>query len=138
MNKLLVSTLAFAVKESLSNYESREDSNLLTDLYLYHDVEDNSLTIYDDTNRVLNKVDLSDNPFFNLAQMLRQVFQQAGRERLFERDYIAKPFTVNLVDKDFGILEELYFSDDDTMKKNGTTWKDIEKDLDDFLKNLLQ
>ena len=130
--------LEIAIKESLKNYESREDRNSLEDLYLYHDTEDNLLVIYDDTDQVLNKVQLPDNRFLNLAHALRQVLQQAGKERLFDRDYIVKPFTVSLVDKDFVVLEELFFLDDNTIKINDTLWTGIEKDLDAFLEHLLQ
>ena len=138
MNKILAPILEIAIKESLSNYESKEDSNSLDDLYLYYDNEDNSLVIYDDTDHILNKVQLSDDRSFNLIHTLRQVLQQAGKDRLFEREYIVKPFTVNLVDKDFVVLEELFFLDDNTIKISDILWTNIEKDLDAFLENLLQ
>ena len=138
MNKILVPILEIAVKESLTNYESKEESNSLSDLYLYHDNEEGSLVIYDDTDQVLNKVELPDNQSSGLAHTLRQVLQQVEKEHLFERDYIIKPFTVSLVDKDFVVLEELFFLDDDTIKVTDTLWTTIEKDLDSFLENLLQ
>ena len=138
MNKVPVHILEIAIKESLKNYESIEDCNSLADLYFYHDLEDNSLVIYDEADHVLNRVSLPDYKIFNLSYTLRQVLQQANRERLFERDYILKPFTVSLVDKDFAVIEELLFLDDDTMKVNNTIWANIEKDLDEFIDNLLQ
>jgi len=137
MNKLLASVLEIAIRESLTNYESKEESNSLGDLYLYHDNEDNSLVIYDDTDFVLNKVELpEDQPL--LVHTLRQVLQQQGKEQLFERDYVIKPFTVSLVDKDFVVLEELFFLDNDTIQITDTIWTTIEKDLDNFLDDLLQ
>ena len=138
MNKVLASIVEIAIKESLTNYETKEDRNSLEDLYLYHDKEDNSLVIYDDTNHVLNKVQLPGDRSFNLAHTLRQVLHQAGRNRLFDKGYIAKPFTVSLVDKDFVVLEELFFWDDDTVKMSNIVWKNIEKELDDFIEKLLQ
>ena len=138
MNKVLASILELAVKESLSNYESKGYSNSLEGLYLYYDKDDNLLTIYDDANRVLNEVHLPNDQYFNLAHILRQVLQQAGKNRLFERSYIVKPFTISLVDKDFVVLEELFYLDDDSVKKSGVIWANIEKDLDDFIENLLQ
>ena len=138
MSKVLASILEIAIKEGLANYESKEDSNSLGDLYLYHDNEDNLLVIYDDTDHALNKVQFPDDQSFNLVHILKQVLQHLGKERFFERDYILKPFTVSLVDKDFIVLEELFFLYDDTIKKNDTIWTNIEKDLDDFLGNLLQ
>jgi len=138
MNKILSPILEIAIKESLANYESREDSNSLEDMYLYHDNEDNSLVIYDDNDHVLNRVQLPDDPFNNLSHSLRQVLHQAGKERLFEKEYIIKPFTVSLVDKNFDVLEELYFVDDNTIKSDDLNWRKIEKELDEFLEKLLQ
>jgi len=138
MNKVLAPILEIAIKESLTNYESKEENNSLGDLYLYHDEEDNSLVVYDDTDHILNRVQLPDDQIFNLVHTMRQVLQQAGKEGLFDRSYIDKPFTVSLVDKDFIVLEELFFLDDDTIKINDAIWKNIEKDLDNFIENLLQ
>ena len=138
MNKVLASILEIAISESLTNYESKEDSNSLGDLYLYHDNEDNSLVVYDDTDHVLNKVELPDDQPLNLVHTLRQVLQQQEKEQLFERNYIIKPFTVSLVDKDFVVLEELFFLDDDAIQITDTMWTTIEKDLDNFLDDLLQ
>jgi hypothetical protein len=138
MNKILSSILEIAIKESLTDYESKEESNSLGDLYLYHDTEDNSLTVYDDMDNELNKVQLPDNPHsFNLVHTLRQVLQKVGKERIFDRNYIIKPFTISLIDKDSVVLEELFFLDDDTIKIDDSNWASIERDLDDFLENLL-
>jgi len=138
MNKVPFHILEIAIRESLTNYESIEDSNSLGDLYIYHDIEDNSLVICDYADHVLNSVQLPDKQVLNLTHSLRQVLQQAGKERLFERDYIIKPFTVSLVDKDFVVIEELFFLDDDSVKLDNTIWANIEKDLDDFIENLLK
>jgi len=138
MSKVLASILEIAIKEGLANYEAKEESNSLSDLYLYHDVEDNSLVIFDDRDNELNKVQLPDEQSFNLVHTLRQVLQHEGKERLFDREYIVKPFTVSLVDKDFIVLEELFFWDDDTVKIHDTLWTNIEKDLDNFIEHLLQ
>ena len=138
MNKVPYSILEIAIKESLMNYESIEEGNSLGDLYFYHETEDNTLVIYDDADHILNKVQLPDNQIYDIVYSLRQVLQQTSKERLFERDYIIKPFTVSLVDKDFVVIEELFFLDDDTMKKNNAIWANIERDLDDFIENLLQ
>jgi len=138
MNKVTAPILEIAIKESLMNYESKEDNNFLQDLYLYIDNEDNSLVIYDNTDFELNKVQLPDDQSFDLTHTLQQVFQQAEKEQLFKKDYILKPFTVSLVDKDFVVLEEIFFLDDDTVKINDSMWTNIEKDLDVFIDNLLK
>ena len=138
MNAIQFQLLEIAIKESLKNYESKENNNSLSDLYLYQDSEDNSLVIYDDTDFILNRVQIPENQIFNLAYILRQVLQKSGKERLFDKEYIVRPFSVSLIDKDFIVLEELFFLDDDTVKSNSIIWRNIEKDLDDFISKLLQ
>ena len=138
MNKVLASILGTAIRESLTNYESKRNGNSLGDLYLYHNTDDNTLVIYDDTNMALNEIQLTNERYFNIAHTLRQVLYQAGKERLFDRNYITRPFAASLVDKDFTVLEELFFLDDDMVKVSNAYWKTIEKDLDDFLDNLLK
>ena len=138
MNKVLASVLEIAIKEGLTNYEAKEESDSLSDLYIFHDEEDNSLAIYDEMDHELNKIQLPDEQSFNLVHTLRQVLQHEGKERLFAKKYIVKPFTVSLIDKDFVVLEELFFWDDDTIKIEDTLWKNIEKDLDNFIEHLLK
>jgi len=138
MNKFLSPILEIALKESLKSYESKKESNSLSGLRLYFDYDDSLLVVYDDEDHVLNKIQIPDNQFSNLIQTLRHVFNQADKEKLFEKDYIEKPFIVNLIDKDFTILDELFFLDNDTLKTTDITWKNIERDLDAFLDNLLK
>jgi len=138
MNAIQSQLLEIAIKESLKNYELKDNNNSLSDLYLYHDSEDNSLVIYDDTDFILNRIQIPEDQIFNLAFFLRQVLQKAGKERLFDKEYIVRPFSASLVDKDFVVIEELFFLDDDTIKLNNAIWKNIEKDLDDFIEKLLQ
>ena len=139
MNKTFAPTLEIAIRESLKNYESKNDGSSLGDLYLQYNNEDNTLIIFDDRDNVLNSIQLPDNFSFS-ASLLRNVLQQMEKSNLFVKDYIVKPFTVNLIDKDFRIIEELLFLDDDTIKISGNSdsWSTIEKELDDFLKNLLK
>jgi hypothetical protein len=137
IDKTLIPTLEIAIKESLQNYESRNDDNSLGDLYLHYDKEENTLFIYDDGENLLNEVQFPKDQIFSVGT-LRYMLQQPEHAQLFEKEYIFKPFSVSLVDKDLIVLEEIYFLDNDTIKLGGDIWDSMEKDLDDFLKNLLQ
>jgi hypothetical protein len=137
VNTILVPLLEIAVKESLENYESKNEGNSLGDLYLYYDKADNTLSFYDDMDNLLNRIELPTGEYFNSATF-RYVLQQPEQSRLFDRDFIIKPFTISLVDRDLIVIEELFFLDDDTIKLTGDIWAGIEKELDDFLKELLQ
>jgi hypothetical protein len=137
IDKTLIPALEIAIKESLQNYESRNDDNSLGDLYLQYDQEENILFIYDDGENLLNEVQFPKDQDFSVGT-LRFMLQLPEYAQLFEKEYIFKPFSVSLVDKDLIVMEEIYFLDDDTVKLNGDIWDNMEKELDDFLKNLLQ
>jgi hypothetical protein len=137
INKTLIPTLDIAIKESLRNYESKNDDNSLGDLFLYYEQEDNILFIYDDQENLLNEIQLPRDEVFNTAT-LRFMLQSEEQVQLFDRDYIFKPFTINLVDRNFAVIEEIFFLDDDTIQLGNNLWNSVEKELDNFLKDLLK
>jgi hypothetical protein len=137
INTTQVPLLEIAIRESLKNYESKSEVNSLGDLYVYYDTEENILFFYDDLENLLNEVQLSDGEKLS-CPTLQLVAQQLNQSNFFDKDYIVKPFTISLIDKYFAVMEELFFLDDDTIKLEGDIWPDMEKDLDNFLKNLLQ
>jgi len=137
INTTQVPLLEIAIRESLKNYESKMEINSLGDLYVYYDTEENILFFYDDLENLLNEVQLSAGEELSYPT-LRFVAQQLNQSNFFDKDYIVKPFTISLVDRYFAVMEELFFLDDDTIKLEGDIWPEMEKDLDNFLKNLLQ
>ena len=137
INTTQVPLLEIAIRESLKNYESKMEINSLGDLYVYYDTEENILFFYDDLENLLNEVQLSAGEELSYPT-LRFVAQQLNQSNFFDKDYIVKPFTISLVDRYFAVMEELFFLDDDTIKLEGDIWSEMEKDLDNFLKNLLQ
>jgi hypothetical protein len=137
INKSLFPVLENAIRESLKNYESSNEGNSLSDLYLYHDKEEAKLSIYDDLENLLNEISLQRGDGINTATF-RFVCQQLEQTHLFEKEYINKPFTISLIDESFIVLEELIFIDDDTLKLGEDIWVNLDKELDDFLKNLME
>ncbi|MDR0612844.1 MAG: hypothetical protein LBG45_05095 [Dysgonamonadaceae bacterium] len=137
INKTQVPLLEIAIRESLKNYESKKGNTFLGNLYLYYDNEENTLFCYDDLENLLNEVQLPSDEKLSF-NTLRFVLQELNRAGLFDKEYIIKPFAVSLTDKNFVVSEELFFLDGDTVKLKGNIWTEMEKDLDSFLKNLLQ
>jgi hypothetical protein len=137
INKTQVSLLEIAIRESLKNYESKKEVNSLGDLYLYYDNEENILFFYDDLENLLNELQLPSEEKLSFST-LSFVLQELNQANFFDKDYITKPFTVSLTDKDFVVSEELFFLDDDAIKLEGNIWTEMEKDLNNFLKNLLK
>ena len=133
--KDLFLVLELAVIDSLDNYTSNHDGGSLSDLYLHYDREEEKLILYDDLDNALNEIALDQELFHPGA--FRNVFQKLAQTSIFEKPYIAKPFTVSLVDNNFIVTDELIFLDDITLKLEDNLWENIDSELDDFLKQLL-
>jgi hypothetical protein len=135
-NKIQASLLEPAIRESLKNYEVITESGFLWNLYLVYNSEENTLSFYDDLENFLHKLQLPDDEQL-CRDTLRSVLQELNRTDFFNKNYIIKPFTVGLVDDFFFISEELFVLNSSAVKPEKHLWKDLEKDLDNFLKKLL-
>jgi hypothetical protein len=144
-NSSLEPVIKSILTDSLKKYELANDGNFLSDLYLYYDEENQAITIFDDIEKELLSVNLNDESDDSDTDFQREVrhaakiaLKELEKENVFDRKFIHKPFTVSLIDNDFMVMEELIFIDDDTLKLDGNLWIDLDKELDDFLKNLMQ
>jgi hypothetical protein len=139
VSKTLCPVIETVIRESLKNYESSNDGNSLSDLYLYYynDSDEIKVSVYDDMENLLNEVQLQKEEPLN-AYTLRFVLQKLEQEQFFDKEYIMKPFTVSLVDENLVVIEELIYIDDDTLKLDNDLLANLDKELDDFLKTLME
>ncbi|GHT76161.1 hypothetical protein AGMMS50262_13600 [Bacteroidia bacterium] len=145
INQSLEPVLRLAVERGLQNYEHIRDGGFLNDIYLFYDEDNQLITLFDDMERELFTLDLNfEHVVSETGDMQQEVRDTAkyviGEMELvdaFHQEFIAKPFTVSMVDSDFIILEELIFIDDETMKLDGNLMAGWNKELDEFLKNLM-
>lgn len=145
MNEQLISLLEGAIQAGLNTFKHQNQEGVLSDLYLYFDEENTNLIIYDDVENQLSEIELDG--FSDLSEQSREEeLVEAGKiatDRLnkadfFNKDYILKPFSISLIDSDFIIVEELIFIDDETLKLNESLLVDLDKELNDFLKELMK
>lgn len=145
INKSLEDVLESAISESLAAYETSNDGNFLADLYIYYNEEGYSITFYDDVEKELLSLNLDgrgieslENAPKELKHAFKKVLKRQEQEKVFDKEFIYKPFTVNLVDEDFLIVEELIFIDDDTVQLDHDLWNNLDKELDDFFNDLMK
>jgi hypothetical protein len=145
VNKSFEPILRSAVIKSLKHYEHANNDNFLSDLYLYYDAENQTLTFFDNIEKELFSLVLNEASVVWNLDVLQEIKDTAKYvlkglkdERSFDRDFISKPFTVSLVDSDFVVEEELFFLDDPTAKTGGDLWSGINRELDEFFKNLMK
>ena len=132
---------------SVVNKLTAEDSTgYYSDLYVQVDPESGELQIYDEEERLLDKVIVFDwvgcpceEEQFNkqVANTVKSVLTLLVAKNVFDSPHIMKPFSVSLTDEDFVVIEELLFIDDELLRADDPLLKDLDADLDDFLTKLL-
>ena len=135
-----------AFVETIDQLTKEESANLVSDLYVQVDAETGELQIYDDAERLMNKVVIFDwvnspeeEDAFNkkVAAAIKAVLTILSTKNAFDSTRLVKPFSVSLTDEDFVVIEELLFIDDDMLLLDDPLLKDLDTDLDNFLANLL-
>jgi hypothetical protein len=141
----LIPVLESVFKKSLNVFEATASENSLSDLYIHLNGDTSVLSVYDDVENKLYEINLEkeqeDAPDRFERQLIctaKQVLLNLEQQHLFDKDFIFKPFAVSLVDDDFIVSEELVFIDDDTLKLDGNLMTNLDKELDDFLKELMK
>ncbi len=144
-NEHLISRIESAIIQGLDTFEAQFAENTLSDVYLYFDEENTIMVVFDDMENRLSEVELDDfsksfdkNREEEFISSIKVAVENVSKGGYFQRDYVYKPFSVSLVDNDFIVSEELLFIDDDTLKLNDGLLADLNKDLDSFLKKLLE
>ena len=145
INKSLEELLKSGILDSLSNYESSNDGNFLSDIYLHYNPDNQTLSFFDDIEKELICINLSEKDIHfqgdfikELKHSAKKVLKELENDKVFNREFIYKPFTVNLVDEDFIILDELIFIDDDTVQLDNEIWNNLDKELDSFFNDLMK
>ena len=135
-----------AFVEAIDQLTKEESANLVSDFYVQVDAETGELQIYDDAERLMNKVVIFDwvnspeeEDAFNkkVAAAIKAVLTILSTKNAFDSTRLVKPFSVSLTDEDFVVIEELLFIDDDMLQLDDPSLKDLDTDLDNFLANLL-
>ncbi|GHV54282.1 hypothetical protein FACS1894181_18180 [Bacteroidia bacterium] len=141
IQSILEATFTSAIKELTVSEEGR---SAVSDLYVQADAETGELQIYDEEENLLEKIVVfnwahSEEETFDkkVNAALKPVFTLLTAKEVFNHPRILKPFSISLVDEDFSVIEELLFIDDDTFRLDDPLLKDLDADLDSFLKDIL-
>lgn len=121
-------------------------TGLVNDLHVQVDRESGELLIFDDLESLVEKVVIFDwignmqpeEAFIKQAvSSVKAALVALASKEAFDQPCIAKPFSINLTDEDFTVLEELLFIDDEVLRLDDPLLKDLDTELDDFLEKLL-
>lgn len=132
-----------AIRKTMGKFPPTEEATLLTDIHLRVNQDTGELMSFDDDDNELNRcvveqwIDNKDDNFYQeVASTLRATLLK--QKDKVEQLSILKPFSFVLEDEDKESIEELYLVDDDTAILHEELMVDLDKDLDEFLDNLLK
>ena len=145
-NAKIQSVLETTFTSAIGKLTAEDSNGYYSDLYVQADAESGELQIYDEDERLLDKVIVFDwvgcpceEEQFNtqVANTVKSVLTLLVAKNVFESPHIMKPFSVSLTDEDCVVIEELLFLDDEVLRADDPLLKDLDADLDDFLAKLL-
>ena len=124
-------------------FPSQEEATLMTDIHMRVNQETGELTVFDDDEHEVTRsvveqwIDNKDDSFYDdVASTLRTVLNKHTNQ--IEQMSVLKPFSFVLEDDDRETIAELYLVDDDTVIIDEELMAGLDKDLDDFIAELLK
>ena len=131
-----------AIRKITEKFPPSEEATLLTDIHLRVSQDTGELVAFDDDDNEINRciveqwIENKDSDFYaGVASTLRTAIDSFKEQ--IEQMSILKPYSFVLEDDDREPIQELYLVDDDIVIINDELMADLDKDLDDFLDNLL-
>lgn len=131
-----------ALRKVAAKFPSGTDKLALTDIHLQVKSESGELLAFNDDDEELTRcvveqwMDNKDENFYKgIVPVLRQCIQ--NMKDTLEALPILKPYSFVLIDDDKETVSELYLVDDEAQILDGELLKGLDKELDEFLKKLL-
>lgn len=139
------SIIESAIQKAVGKYACGCEQTVVTDIHLQPDQTSGQLNIFNDDDEELANVMVEewatyegDDFLENVQPALRNILSRMKEAGDFEKVTILNPYSFVLVDEDKETVAELLLVDDDTLLVDGELLKGLDKELDDFLKDLLE
>ena len=126
-----LSIIESAIQKGVAKYVCSCEQTVVTDIHLQPDQASGQLNIYNDDDEELANIMIEEWATYEGDDFLKD----AGD---FDKVTILKPYSFVLVDEEKETVAELLLIDDDTILVNDELLKGLDKELDDFLKDLLE
>ena len=140
-----LSTIESAIQKAVGKYVCGCEQTVVTDIHLQPDQISGRLNIFNDDDEELADVMIEewatyegDDFMDNVEPILRNLLCRMKNAGDFEKVSILKPYSFVLVDEEKETVAELLLVDDDTLLVSDELLKGLDKELDDFLKELLE
>ena len=125
----------------VSRYSGMEDEGV-TDIHFQPIFKSGEVVIFDDEDEELDRIAVPEFQGLNSKTALKEVETilrrcLEGYRKSFEQLSIMKPFSFVMIDLQKETLSDLLLVDDDLVIASEGLLKDLDEDLNDFLKHLL-
>ena len=141
----IIHIIKSAIQKAVAKYVCSCEQTVVTDIHLQPDQASGQLNIYNDDDEELANVMIEewatydgDDFLENVEPSLRSILCRMKDAGDFDKVTILKPYSFVLVDEEKETVAELLLIDDDTILVNDELLKGLDKELDDFLKDLLE
>ena len=132
-----------ALRKLAEKFPAEQEATMLSDIHFRVSQDTGELTILDDDDRELTRcvveewIENKDDDFYeSITPVIRHCL--STHSQLTDNLSILKPYAFVLEDDDREAVAELYVVDGDTVIVDPDLMQGLDKDLDDFLENLLQ
>lgn len=138
------------VQKIAHKFPSEEEATIMTDIHIRINQETGDVMVYDDDDNELTRIvvddwienkDDDDIFYINVAQTIRKVLSQETEKgtELGRSLNIIMPYYYVLENETGEHIDEIYIADDDETMIIGTPiMESLDKDLEDFIRNLLE
>lgn len=146
-NKKTQELIENLIKEAIENLTTEEGSSLITDIYISVSPETGAVCLFDDNEEELSTSVINEfegknrnkKEYYNsLDNIISPILSKMNSDGLFQDLPILKPFSFVLVDENKDTYTELLLIDDDTLIISDELLEGLDKELDLFLKELLE
>ena len=131
------------IRETTDKFPADPNTSVMTDIHVRVFQDSGELITFDDSDEEITRglveqwIDNTDDDFYSaIPPIIRKCIEH--QKELVENMGIMKPFTFVLENDEKEPIEELYIVDDDLVIIDDDMMQDLDKDLDEFLDNLLK
>ena len=142
-NEQTLQQLDRAIRKIVEKFPANEEANLMTDIHIRVTQDSGELMAFNDDDEEITRcvieqwIENSDEDFYQqITPLCRQSIER--QKEMVENMSILKPFSFVLEDDDKESIEELYLVDEETVIIDPDLMEGLDKDLNDFLENLLK
>ncbi|MDR0894204.1 MAG: hypothetical protein LBN06_02715 [Prevotellaceae bacterium] len=145
LNSFSSTQLEDTLKEAVSRYLNCQTAPAVTDIHLQAVAVTGEFIVFDDddcelaTNVIEEWMTYTGDKFYKeVERLLSNQLHALNNDGMLDRLNILKPYSFVLVDEEKETVAELLLIDDDTLLVNKELLKGLDRELDDFLKALLE